>query len=62
MEKTTRGNFSYTYQCYYCYSFENQGFYDNHVSIKKQEKTDYHGKAEFEKHCIKTALIRNKGR
>jgi len=48
MEKTTRGDFSYTYQCYYCYKrFENQCFYDNHVSIKQQEKTDYHGEAEL---------------
>jgi len=46
--KDNKGDFSYTYQCYYCYKrFENQGFYDNHVSIKQQEKTDYHGEAEL---------------
>ncbi len=52
MKKTSRGFFLY-YQCYYCYSFENQGVYDNHVSIKQQGKTDYHVKAEFEKHALR---------
>jgi len=52
MKKTTRGFFLY-YQCYYCYSFENRGVYDNHVSMKQQGKTDYHVKAEFEKHALR---------
>ena len=47
MKKTTRGIFPTLINAITSYSFENQAFYDNHVSIKKQEKTDYHGEAEL---------------